>query len=123
MKHKNNIPLTTNNFNNKVNKNVNEDNFESYHEEKYTTGIRQPVENRKKKVEGEGADNMQSLVQGKEICFRMGDFIGSGSFGQVYRAMNVDTGMVFAVRKIPIGIRSDQHFITSLDVAKFFFFS
>ena len=31
----------------------------------------------------------------------MGGFIGSGSFGQVYRAMEIDTGRIIAVKKIP----------------------
>jgi len=32
----------------------------------------------------------------------MGGEIGSGSFGQVYKAMDIDTGKIIAVKKIPV---------------------
>lgn len=46
----------------------------------------------------------------------MGGFIGSGNFGQVYKAMEVDTGKIIAVKKLPYlnALSSEQ--ITGIDV-------
>jgi serine/threonine protein kinase len=46
----------------------------------------------------------------------MGGFIGSGSFGQVYKAMEVNTGRIIAVKKIPYVNELGPDMMTGIDV-------
>jgi len=46
----------------------------------------------------------------------MGDFIGSGNFGQVYRAMEVDSGKIIAVKVIPSTNSLNKDLVTSFEV-------
>ena len=45
------------------------------------------------------AENLTE-VKGSMIKWRQGDLIGTGSCGQVYRAMNCMSGQIFAVKKV-----------------------
>ena len=46
----------------------------------------------------------------------MGGFIGSGSCGQVYKAMEVDTGRIIAVKKIPYVNAMATDMMSGIDV-------
>lgn len=43
--------------------------------------------------------NIKKEIFGKIIKWKMGDFINCGSFSQVFRAMDCNTGKIFAVKK------------------------
>ena len=46
----------------------------------------------------------------------MGDFIGSGNFGQVYRGMEVESGKIIAVKIIPSTNSANKDIVTSFEV-------
>lgn len=46
----------------------------------------------------------------------MGDFIGAGNFGQVYRAMEVESGKIIAVKVIPGTNAANKELLASLEV-------
>lgn len=59
------------------------------------------------------------MLQGKLIRWKIGTFIGAGSYGQVFRAMEVDTGRIIAVKKLPVtGPVSDEVW-NSIEVMSF----
>ena len=39
----------------------------------------------------------------RDFKWKKGDLIGQGSFGQVFRAMNLESGQIFAVKKYNLG--------------------
>ena len=55
-----------------------------------------------------------SDIKGSQIRWKQGDLIGTGSCGQVYRAMNCATGQIFAVKKVNIQCK-DQGFHRALE--------
>ncbi len=61
-------------------------------------------------------------MHGKSIRWRLGNFINCGTFGQVFRAMNIDTGEIMAVRKLIIGERRDKQFLKEIEVGFVFNF-
>ena len=46
----------------------------------------------------------------------MGDFIGSGNFGKVYRAMEVESGKIIAVKVFPSTNSLNKDLVTSFEV-------
>ena len=46
----------------------------------------------------------------------MGDFIGAGNFGQVYRAMEIESGKIIAVKTIVYTNSANKDLILSLEV-------
>ncbi len=48
----------------------------------------------------------------------MGDFIGSGNFGQVYRGMEVESGKIIAVKIIPSSNSANKEIVASFEVNK-----
>ena len=46
----------------------------------------------------------------------MGDFIGAGNFGQVFRAMEVESGRIIAIKNIPFTHRVSTENINTLEV-------
>ena len=46
----------------------------------------------------------------------MGDFIGAGNFGQVFRAMEVESGKIIAIKKIPFTHGVNTENINTLEV-------
>ena len=50
--------------------------------------------------------------------WKMGDFIGSGNFGQVYRGMEVESGKIIAVKIIPSSNSANKEIVASFEVNK-----
>ncbi|KRX07431.1 Protein kinase-like domain [Pseudocohnilembus persalinus] len=50
------------------------------------------------------------VIQGNIMKWKIGDFIGAGTFGQVFRAMDINSGEIFAVKKIPLIGNCNQEF-------------
>ena len=46
----------------------------------------------------------------------MGDFIGAGNFGQVHRAMEVESGKIITVKTIPINNSVNRDLLNVLEV-------
>ena len=50
----------------------------------------------------------------------MGDFIGAGNFGQVFRAMQVESGKIIAIKKIPFTNGVNKENLNALEVTSTF---
>lgn len=46
----------------------------------------------------------------------MGDYIGAGNFGQVHRAMEVESGKIIAVKTIPMKNSVNRDLLHTLEV-------
>jgi hypothetical protein len=51
------------------------------------------------------------------LKWKLGEYIDAGNFGSVYRAMEVDSGRIIAVKKIPIHGLNDKELLKSLEVS------
>lgn len=55
-------------------------------------------------------------IRGSTLKWKMGDFIGSGNFGQVYRGMEVESGKIIAVKIIPSSNSANKDIVTSFEM-------
>lgn len=55
-------------------------------------------------------------IRGNILKWKMGDFIGAGNFGQVYRAMEVESGKIIAVKTIASTNLVNKELLISLEV-------
>jgi hypothetical protein len=55
-------------------------------------------------------------IRGSTLKWKMGDFIGSGNFGQVYRGMEVESGKIIAVKIIPSSNSANKEIVASFEM-------
>ena len=60
--------------------------------------------------------NVNKEIRGNILKWKMGDFIGAGNFGQVYRAMEVESGKIIAVKTIASTNLVNKELLISLEV-------
>ena len=53
--------------------------------------------------------NILGKILGRKKRWKAGKMIGHGSMGQVYQAMDVQTGQIFAVKRILFNPNNAQH--------------
>lgn len=55
---------------------------------------------------------------GRKIQWKKGDLLGHGTFGNVYRALDCNSGKIFAVKTVQLssGLKLDQSYFESVKV-------
>jgi hypothetical protein len=60
-------------------------------------------------------ENFIGEIKGNLIKWKQGDFVGSGNFGQVHRAMELESGKIIAIKKIPFTNRATKESLSDLE--------
>lgn len=47
-----------------------------------------------------------------DLCFSLGEVLGSGTFGKVYRAMNTKTGEMVAIKRMEFNPTKQKQMVT-----------